>query len=134
MTVRRGLALIAVAVVAVLGAWWLWPGTTTTPQRMTAGPYQVQLTVGDGAPHTGDNPVQLEITDERGDPAKPDRVSIEPAMPQMGHAVPSAAATSVTPGDYRATVNLPMPGQWEITVDLSGPSGSGRATFSVQTS
>lgn len=132
MTKRTGLVLIAVAVLAALGVWWLWPSNATTPQRMTAGPYLIHLTVD--SPHTGDNPLQLDITDQHGDPAAPDRVSVEPAMPQMGHAVPPATATAGTPGHYRATVNLPMPGQWEITVDLSGPLGAGRATFSVQTS
>ncbi|MGW4247446.1 FixH family protein [Nocardia sp. NPDC004722] len=98
--------------------------------RSAAGPYLVQLRVD--SPHTGDNTVDLEITDQRGDSAAPDRVSVEPAMPQMGHALPPSTAAVVTPGHYRATVNLPMPGQWEIAVKLSGAPGSGSATFSVQ--
>lgn len=133
MTVRRGLLAAAVLIVAALAVWWLWPGSgEKSVQRMAAGPYLVHLTVADGSPKTGDNTVELEITDQQGDPATPAEVSVEPAMPQMGHAVPPATAAVVTPGHYRATVNLPMPGQWEIAVQLSGPAGSGTATFSTQ--
>ncbi|GAB4585801.1 FixH family protein [Nocardia sp. IFM 10818] len=130
---RRVLLVAAALIAAAVAAWWLWPspGGKTVP-RMTAGPYLVQLTIADGAPRTGDNTVDIEITDQQGIPATPDRVSVEPAMPQMGHAVPPAIAGTVTPGRYRATVHLPMPGQWEIAVHLSGPQGSGSATFSAQ--
>ncbi|WP_067536690.1 FixH family protein [Nocardia crassostreae] len=133
MTARRALLAAAVLVVAAVAAWWLWPGTSgNTVPRMTAGPYLVQLTVADGTPHTGDNTVELDITDQQGAPATPDEVSVEPAMPQMGHAVPPGIAETITPGRYRATVNLPMPGQWEIAVHLSGPQGAGSATLSVR--
>ncbi|WP_067813754.1 FixH family protein [Nocardia inohanensis] len=131
MTARRALLAAAVLVVAALAAWWLWPSGAGNPEsRMAAGPYSVQLSVT--APRTGDNPVDLEITTPQGDSASPDKVSLAPSMPQMGHALPLSTATTVTPGHYRATVNLPMPGQWEITVQVSGPQGSGTATFSVQ--
>ncbi|MEV6772098.1 FixH family protein [Nocardia sp. NPDC051030] len=133
MTARRGLIAAAVVIVAALVAWWVWPSDDAkTVQRMSAGPYLVTLTVADGTPRTGDNTVDLEITDQKGDPAAPDKVSVEPAMPQMGHAVPPNPATSAAPGHYRATVSLPMPGQWEIAVNLSGSQGSGRATFAIQ--
>lgn len=131
MTARRGLLVAAVLLVAALATWWLWPSDDSKPvSRSAAGPYLVALRV-DSA-RTGDNTVDLDITDQRGDSATPDRVSVEPAMPQMGHALPPSTATAVTPGHYRATVNLPMPGQWEIAVKLSGAPGSGSAVFSVQ--
>ncbi|MVU77677.1 hypothetical protein GPX89_10540 [Nocardia sp. ET3-3] len=131
MTARRGILVAAVLLAAALLTWWLWPSSSSKPvARSAAGPYLVQLKVD--SPRTGDNTVDLDITDQRGDSATPDRVSVEPAMPQMGHALPPSTATAVTPGHYRATVNLPMPGQWEIAVKLSGAPGSGSATFSVQ--
>lgn len=134
MTARRGMFVVAAVLVAALLAWWQWPSDSGKPAaRMAAGPYLVQLTVADGTPRIGDNTVDLEITDQQGNPANLDRVAVEPAMPQMGHAVPPGSATPSTPGHYRATVNLPMPGQWELTVKLSGLQGSGSALFSVQT-
>ncbi|MFB7719268.1 FixH family protein [Nocardia sp. NPDC056100] len=133
MTARRGIVAMAAIVIAALAVWWLWPdGGGASVSRMAAGPYQVALSVaGDGA-RTGDNTVDLEILTAQGDPAAPEKVIVAPAMPQMGHALPTATATATGPGHYRAAVNLPMPGQWEITVQLSGPQGSGSATFSVR--
>ncbi|MEC3953630.1 FixH family protein [Nocardia sp. CDC153] len=131
MTARRWSIVAAVVVIAILVAWWLWPSGGSKPvSRSTAGPYLVRLKID--SPRTGDNTVDLDITDQHGDTATPDRVSVEPAMPQMGHALPPSTATAVAPGHYRATVDLPMPGQWEIAVKLSGAPGSGSATFSVQ--
>ncbi|MFE3227201.1 FixH family protein [Nocardia sp. NPDC059228] len=133
MTRRTGLIAAIVVLVAALLTWWLWPSGSAKPvPRSAAGPYQVQLRVSGGSAHTGDNTVDLDITDQHGTAATPDRVSVEPAMPQMGHALPPSTAAVVTPGHYRATVTLPMPGQWEIAVKLSGAPGSGSATFSVQ--
>ncbi|MTE17162.1 FixH family protein [Nocardia aurantiaca] len=133
MTRRNGLIAAAVVLVAALVTWWLWPSDNAkTLPRSAAGPYQVRLSVSGGSPRPGDNTVDLDITDQHGNAATPDRVSVEPAMPQMGHALPPSTAAAVTPGHYRATVTLPMPGQWEIAVRLSGAPGSGSATFSVQ--
>ncbi|MFF2554083.1 FixH family protein [Nocardia sp. NPDC058058] len=133
MTARRWILAVAALLVAALAVWWLWPDSGgASPSRMTAGPYRVALQVaGDGA-RVGDNTVDLEIDTAQGDPAVPERVIVAPAMPQMGHALPTVTATATTPGHYRAGVNLPMPGQWEITVQLSGPQGPGSATFSLR--
>ncbi|WP_222932676.1 FixH family protein [Nocardia yunnanensis] len=132
VTPRRAVIGAVLIVIAALAAWWLWPSDSAKPvSRSTAGPYLVALRVD--SPHTGDNTVDLDVTDQQGNVVAPDRISVEPAMPQMGHALPpSPAAAAVTPGHYRATVNLPMPGQWEIAVKLSGAPGTGSATFSVQ--
>ncbi|MFE3752704.1 FixH family protein [Nocardia tengchongensis] len=132
MTKRTGVIVAVVAVVAAVAAWLLWPADDTpSVSRSAAGPYQVQLQVP-GSVHTGDNTVDLTVTDAQGNSATPDKMSVEPAMPQMGHALPPSATSVVTPGHYRATVHLPMPGQWEIAVKLSGAPGSGSAVFSVQ--
>ncbi|WP_067685773.1 FixH family protein [Nocardia jejuensis] len=133
MTARRGLLAAAVVLIAALLAWWVWPGDDgKAAQHMAAGPYLVDLRVPGGSPRTGDNTVELDITDQGGSPVAPEKVSVEPAMPQMGHALPPSVATTDAPGHYRATVNLPMPGQWEIAVNLSGSAGTGRATFAVR--
>ncbi|MGW4355220.1 FixH family protein [Nocardia sp. NPDC004582] len=133
MTKRTAVIVAVAAVVAAVAAWLLWPAADApSVSRSDAGPYRVELRVSGGSAHAGDNTVDLEITDAQGTSATPDKVSVEPAMPQMGHALPPSAAAAVTPGHYRATVALPMPGQWEIAVKLSGAPGSGSAVFSVQ--
>ncbi|RDI46405.1 FixH family protein [Nocardia mexicana] len=117
------------AVIAALAAWLWWPDDSDEqPSRIPAGPYLVQLT---GPLRVGANTIEFDITDRQENPAAPTRVLVEPAMPQMGHALPPAPAEATAPGHYRAAVDLPMSGQWEITVDVSGPPGTGTATFSV---
>ncbi|MBB5915099.1 hypothetical protein BJY24_003966 [Nocardia transvalensis] len=130
---NRRVVLVVVAVAAVIAgvaAWAWWPESGGDAQaRIPAGPYLVRLA---GPLRPGANTVDLDVTDRQSAPAEPTRVTVAPAMPQMGHAVPPAPAEAMGPGRYRATVELPMSGQWEITVDLSGPAGTGTATFSVQ--
>lgn len=128
---NRRAILLAVALLAVItgvAAWLLWPRSENTSQRIPAGPYLIRLA---SALHPGANAVEFDITDRESAPAQPSRVTVAPAMPQMGHAVPPVAAAATGPGRYRAELELPMSGQWEITVELSGPAGAGTATFSV---
>lgn len=122
------LAAALVAVLAGVATWLLWPGGEDAPRRIPAGPYSIRLA---STLHPGANTVEFDITDRQSAPAHPTRVTVAPAMPQMGHAVPPVAAAATGPGRYRAELDLPMSGQWEITVDLSGPAGAGTATFSV---
>lgn len=122
------LATAVFAVIAGVATWLLWPGGEDAAQRIPAGPYSIRLA---STLHPGANAVEFDITDRQSAPAQPTRVTVAPAMPQMGHAVPPVAATATGPGRYRADLDLPMSGQWEITIDLAGPDGSGTATFSV---
>ncbi len=124
---RRPVLLITVVAVLVsaIVAWLLWPsgedGLTT--QRSTQGAYTVELSVRD--PHQGGNVFTLDVQG-----ATPDVVTVEPVMPQMGHALAQAPAIADRPGRYRTgDVLLPMPGQWEITVSLRGPSGAAQHVF-----
>jgi nitrogen fixation protein FixH len=109
----------AVLVVGVL-AWLLWPsGRTATVLTADTARHSVQLSVEN--PKQGSNTFGLRITDRGGQPASVDSVTIEPVMPQMGHALAPVAAGAQAPGNYRAANTvLPMPGQWEITVTLDG--------------
>ena len=127
---RRPVALIAVVVVvaAVLLGWLLWGGggaSGPTVQRSTSGPYTVQLSTD--SPRVGGNTFAFDVTG----PA-PDGVTVEPVMPQMGHAITPVPATADGPGRFRAAdVGLPMSGQWEITVSLRGPAGAAQVVFPV---
>ncbi|WP_410656817.1 FixH family protein [Amycolatopsis sp. lyj-112] len=124
---RRPVLLISVGavLVAAMLAWLLWPSGDggAQVQRSTQGPYTVELSVTD--PHQGGNAFALTVTG-----AAPDVVTVEPVMPQMGHALAPSPAIAEAPGRYRTgDVLLPMAGQWEITVSLRGPSGAAQHVF-----
>jgi YtkA-like len=111
---RRTSALIpAGALIVALLVWLCWPSGDDGPtvQQATTGEHQVQLTVDD--PRLGLNSLAVDIA-----PSTVDRVTVEPVMPQMGHALAPVTATAAGPGRYQAEITLPMTGQWEITVRL----------------
>jgi hypothetical protein len=115
MTILRK-PLILLAALAII-VWVLWP-TSPAPLRATAGRYMVEFTLPD--PRIGTNILTLDIT-ENGRPATPSGVTIEPVMSQMGHATMPKAVTADAPGRYRISdLDLPMAGQWEITVTVDG--------------
>ncbi|MFC9253776.1 FixH family protein [Amycolatopsis thailandensis] len=123
---RKPVLLISVVavLVAAIVAWLVWPsGGGEQVQRSTQGPYTVQLSVED--PRQGGNVFALTVTG-----ATPDVVTVEPVMPQMGHALTPSPAIAQAPGRFRTgDVLLPMSGQWEITVSLRGPSGATQHVF-----
>ncbi|MEU3768900.1 hypothetical protein AB0E55_27920 [Amycolatopsis keratiniphila] len=127
-TVDRRRPVLLISVVAVLAvaivAWLVWPSSGGVQvQRSTQGPYTVQMSVED--PHQGGNVFALTVSG-----ATPDVVTLEPVMPQMGHALAPSPAIAEGPGRFRTgDVLLPMSGQWEITVSLRGPSGATQHVF-----
>jgi hypothetical protein len=119
MTRRRILVLApAVAVLAAVLVFLLWPtGGGPSVTQASGRLYQVRLTMDD--PRRGTGVLTLDVT-----PSTVDTVSVEPVMPQMGHALSPVPAIPTAPGRYRAETTFPMTGQWEITVALRGPSGA----------
>ena len=119
MIQRQLLVGALVVVVAGLLTWLFWPtgGSGTSVQQAAGRLYQVKLTADD--PHMGANTLTIDIT-----PSTVDTVTIAPVMPQMGHALAPVTASAAEPGRYRAETTLPMTGQWEITVSLTGRAGA----------
>ncbi|MEC3975409.1 FixH family protein [Amycolatopsis sp. H20-H5] len=129
---RRPLVPIVVAalLVAAALAWLRWPGGTSGPTvtKTVAGAYTVQLSVD--APKLGTNTLAVDVADSGGKPVRLDEVTVEPVMPQMGHALTPVKATSDAPGRYLAADTvLPMSGQWELTVSLRGPAGAAQVVL-----
>lgn len=108
-------------VLAVLGAVVVfWPrGVEAQPHLAESG--QLRFVLTPASTKSGVNSFDLRITDRSGNPAPgSDVVVVEPAMPQMGHAIAPITAGPVEPGRYEVRdVGLLMAGQWEITVSLS---------------
>ncbi|HEX7307660.1 FixH family protein [Lentzea sp.] len=107
-------AVVAIAAAVLV----LWPrDVEARPQVAESGRYRFELTPA--STRSGTNSLDLRVTDRSGGAASGD-VTVEPAMPQMGHALAPITAAPVGPGHYRVgDVGLDMAGQWEITVSLS---------------
>jgi hypothetical protein len=134
MTRQRLLVAIVIAIAVIgAGAWLLWPAAKdSTTSAATAGPYLVRLD-GD-APKVGVNTLVVELSGNGGQPAPPDSVTLEPVMPQMGHATRPVVAAEDGVGRYRGDVDLSMAGQWEITVRIAAAGQVHQAVLNVTTS
>ncbi|ALG07866.1 FixH family protein [Kibdelosporangium phytohabitans] len=105
------------ALVVAVAALLLWPRAGETHQLVADSP-RYNFKVSAQPLKQGTNTLDIEVTEKTGTPASGD-VTIEPAMPQMGHALSPVTAVPTQPGRFRAdNVDLPMAGQWEITVSL----------------
>jgi hypothetical protein len=107
------------AVVAVAGALIvLWPRSVEAQPHL-AESTQLRFVLTPASTKRGVNSFDLRVTDRSGNPAEGE-VTLEPAMPQMGHAIAPITAGPSEPGRYQVGgVDLFMAGQWEITVSLS---------------
>jgi hypothetical protein len=118
--VRRSAVAVVAGVIAIVAALVvLWPrGVEAQPHLAESGQLRFELTPT--STRSGSNSFDLRITDRSGNAADGD-VTVEPAMPQMGHALAPITAAPQAPGRYRvAGVDLLMAGQWEISVSLRG--------------
>lgn len=119
MTVRRvavaGLALLVAVLVLV---FWSRDDERPGPDGSAGSQsYAVQLTAPAG------RPAEVIVRRHDGAPLRLDAVTLEPAMPQMGHAMPAVVAERVAVDRFATRGELlAMPGQWEVLVLLGqGP-------------
>ncbi|MET9224270.1 FixH family protein [Lentzea sp. NPDC003310] len=114
---RSTIAVVAGVIAVVAAVLVLWPrGVEARPHLAESARLRFELTPS--STKTGNNSFDLRITDLSGNAADGD-VTVEPAMPQMGHALAPITAAPRAPGRYQvAGVDLFMAGQWEITVSL----------------
>ncbi|MDT7786621.1 MAG: hypothetical protein QOF58_5040 [Pseudonocardiales bacterium] len=116
---RYVLIALAVVVAAAGALIILWPRTVEAQPHL-AETAQLRFVLTPASTKSGVNSFDLRITDLQGKPAQGNEVVVEPAMPQMGHAIAPITAGPLEPGHYQVgDVGLNMPGQWEITVSLS---------------
>jgi hypothetical protein len=123
---KRPVVLITVVAVLAAGivAWLIWGTGTSGPsvQQAVSGPYTVRLTTCQA--RIGVNAFTLDVS-----PAAAG-VTVEPVMPQMGHALTPVPAAPDAAGHFHVDgVELPMAGQWELAVTVSGPGGPAQTVF-----
>jgi hypothetical protein len=110
---------VLAGVVALLGAVIVWWPRTVEAQPHLAETARLRFVLTPASTRSGTNSFDLRVTDRSGGPVQGE-VTVEPAMPQMGHAVAPITAVPQEPGHYRVgAVELYMAGQWEITVSLN---------------
>lgn len=80
----------------------------------------------------GTTAADLIVTDSQGGRATPKQVLVEPVMVSMGHAAHAVVAQPTEPNHYRAAdLDLPMAGQWQLTVSIVDENGTQRTTIPV---
>jgi plasmid replication initiation protein len=134
MIMKNKFALLAAAVVLVAAGLlvippWLARTSGTTMTSATAA-YTVRLSTGE--PREGPNTFDIDVTAKDGAPAELDAVTLQPVMPQMGHAYAPVTAARIGPGRYRAkdTV-LEMTGYWQLNITLRRANDTQRTAFTL---
>ncbi|MEU6408335.1 FixH family protein [Microbispora sp. NPDC046933] len=112
----------------VIRPWLAGAGRTT----MTASTATYTVRLFTDGPREGANTFDFEITARDGTPAHLDEVTLQPVMPQMGHAYPPVTAARTAPGRYRAKdTMLAMTGYWRINVTLRRANDAQQAAFTL---
>ena len=123
---------IAVLVLAgsAVGAWyWKTPPRAHTPAAagpgISAGAYQLRFSIEPETPQVGVNQLMLEVRDRDGQPVTGARVEIGANMAAMGTMPAMHAPAEMredAAGVYRGPLDLPMSGEWPLTVSIDTPS------------
>ncbi len=124
-----GLSVLAVLVAVAVGAvqinWSsLMPDDVSIENAdfVTAGPFQVAVSVNPETPQVGKNHILIQVRDQQGQPVEGAKVRAVGEMPAMGAMPPMYAQADITetsPGIYQGEFELPMAGAWPLAVDLA---------------
>lgn len=76
------------------------------------------------SPRVGQVTIRLRVTDGSRKPLMGIRIELEGNMSHAGMSPVFADALEVAPGEYRATLELSMAGDWIILVHLTTPNGA----------
>ena len=94
-------------------------------RRQTAQPAVLRLTheVSPQPPRVGQTKIALVLRDTAGQPVSGARIKLEANMSHAGMAPVLADATEAAPGNYVATLELSMAGDWIVVVHASLADG-----------
>ena len=67
---------------------------------------------------TGENRIDLYLTDGRGQPVGAEAAELAFALPEQGIEALRIAAAAIEPGHLRGRANLPLAGEWQVRADL----------------
>jgi Cu(I)/Ag(I) efflux system membrane fusion protein len=105
--------------------------------RYQAGDLEIAVDIDPGTARVGDNKVMIELRDADGQPVDDADIDAFAQMPAMGamSAMRAPADLKKTgPGQYEGSMNLPMRGEWPLTVEIKDPvRGDKRLQFDLAT-
>jgi copper transport protein len=84
--------------------------------RATAQGYQLTLVATPAA--IGANRIDLYLADGQGQPVGAKAAEMSFALPELGVEALRADAAAVEPGHFRANVQLPLAGEWQVQADV----------------
>jgi len=91
-----------------------------TPQKPMAASLSVMASINPTAPKSGDNTLDLLITDAASKPVKGLKLTSSVAMTSMDMGTTHATFTDAGNGHYKATVTFSMEGPWRVVVRGQG--------------
>lgn len=101
--------------------------------KKKAGQYNVEVKIDRNPPVVGDNNVSIEIKDMSGKYVVDAKIRLEysmpamPGMPAMNYKEDAALSGST----YKAVMNLPMAGAWNIEVKIKKDGKTNTVKFNV---
>lgn len=140
MSNRNRLLMLAVAVIAIAGGAGYFfarsddraPADEMALDAYRSGPFMVRVGIEPRAPVAGDNRLVIEVADAQNAPVTDADLQVYGTMPAMGAMAAMRAPaelSEVSPGRYAGTLELPMGGEWPLSVHITKP-GAGETELS----
>lgn len=105
--------------------------------RYHAGDLEIALDIDPGTARVGDNKLMIEVRDAEGQPLENIDIEAYAQMPAMGAMQAMRAPADLKPmgsGRYEGSMDLPMRGEWPLTVEITDPvRGDKRLQFDLAT-
>jgi len=92
-------------------------------QTAAAGDLRLEHVVSPQPPRVGPTSIGLLLRDTAGQPVSNARIKLEANMSHAGMAPVFATATEAAPGNYAATLELSMAGDWIVVAHVSLADG-----------
>jgi RND family efflux transporter MFP subunit len=129
---RRGVAGAIVGLIALLVGS---PGVRAAGLTAVAGAYHVEATTEPSPIPVGRAAVIVRISDGAGKEVAGAHVRVLAQMPgmAMGERTEEAQPVAGKPGYYQVPANFQMAGDWDVTVEIDGAQGQGRAVLHAAT-
>ncbi len=101
--------------------------------KKMAGEYEAEVKIDRSPPIVGDNNIEIEVKDARGNPVKDAKILVNYYMPPMPRMVPMNYVTDAKlKGEkYKAKMNFIMSGPWIIAIKISHAGKISTAKFNV---